>query len=198
MTKIVLGSVTVGLAAGYFILPESFIPIGDNLLVVGLCILLFFVGIDIGAEGIVFKNIKKVGFKILILPVATISGTYLGAIVASLILPVSMIESLTIGSGFGWYSLAPIMIAEKSVELSAISFLHNVFREFFGILLIPVVAQYIGYVETTSLPGAPAMDVCLPIIEKSTNGTVAIYSFISGLVMSVAVPVMVVLFLQLM
>ncbi len=188
MMKIVIGSVVSGILAGLYFLPPVWQNATDSILTIGLCLLLFFVGVDIGREGKALKDIKAVGFKILLLPIATILGSYVGALIASLLLPVSAIEGLLISSGFGWYSLAPIMIAEKSAELSAIAFLHNVFRELFGIILIPFVASYIGYVETISLPGAAAMDVCLPVVEQSTNGTVAIYSFISGLFISIFVP----------
>ncbi len=196
MMKIVIGSVATGILAGLYVLPSAWQSATDDILTVGLCLLLFFVGVDIGREGKALQDIKKVGIKILLLPIATILGSYAGALVASLLLPISTIEGLLISSGFGWYSLAPIMIAEKSAELSAIAFLHNVFRELFGIILIPFVAQYIGYVETVSLPGAAAMDVCLPVVEKATNGTVAIYSFISGLFISIFVPLSVGFLLQ--
>jgi len=58
-------------------------------------------------------------------------------------------------------------------------------------VLIPVIARKVGYIETVSLPGAAAMDVCLPIVEKATKSHIAVYSFVSGVVLSVAVPVMV-------
>jgi len=35
------------------------------------------------------------------------------------------------------------------------------------------------------------MDVCLPIVEKATSGEIAVYSFISGLILSALVPVLV-------
>lgn len=82
------------------------------------------------------------------------------------------------------------MLAEYSVRISAVSFMHNVMRELLSILLIPVVARKVGYIETTGMPGAAAMDVCLPVVEKATRGDIAIYSFISGLTLSIAVPVL--------
>ena len=71
------------------------------------------------------------------------------------------------------------------------AFLHNVMRELFSILFIPLVAKKIGYIETTGMPGAAAMDVCLPIVEKSTRSDIAVYSFVSGVILSTAVPIMV-------
>ena len=77
------------------------------------------------------------------------------------------------------------------ITASAVAFLHNVMRELFSILFIPLVAQKIGYIETTGMPGAAAMDVCLPIVEKSTRSDIAVFSFVSGVILSILVPVLV-------
>lgn len=196
MTIIVICSVVIGGLVGFLVLPESFLDISEHILTVGLSVLLFFVGIDIGTDGTAFQKLKKVGFRILVFPFTIALGTLAGAAVGSLFLPISVQESLTVGAGFGWYSLAPIIISEKSAELSAISFMHNVLREFIALLAIPIVAKSVGYVETIALPGAAAMDVCLPLVEKSTSAEVAIYSFISGVVLSAAVPITVPIFMQ--
>ena len=192
MTKAIVCSVICGMAAGYFFLPDWFIDISGNLLVVGLCVLLFFVGLDIGREGTVAENFKKAGWRVLVFPFAIIIGTYAGSLVAGLLLPsLGIRDAMAVGSGFGWYTLAPVMLAEYSTSVSAVSFMHNVMRELFGILLIPIIAKKIGFIETVSLPGAAAMDVCLPVVEKATRGDIAVYSFISGVVLSIAVPVLV-------
>ncbi|WP_416388048.1 LysO family transporter [Emergencia timonensis] len=49
--------------------------------------------------------------------------------------------------------------------------------------------------EAIGLCGATAMGVCLPIVEKSTRGDVTIYSFISGLIQTVSVPILIPLIL---
>ena len=41
------------------------------------------------------------------------------------------------------------------------------------------------------MPGAAAMDVCLPIVEKATRSDIAVYSFVSGVILSILVPVLV-------
>jgi uncharacterized membrane protein YbjE (DUF340 family) len=146
---------------------------------------------DLGREGTIFENFKKAGWRVMIFPFVIMAGSLLGVVISSLFLPLSVQDALCIGSGFGWYSLAPIMLTEYSVEISAISFMHNVMRELCAILFIPVVAKRIGYIECISLAGAAAMDVGLPIVERSTRGDIAAYSFISGVVLSAAVPIMV-------
>ena len=204
MTIMVILAVLIGGLIAYFLSQgtisdfEKFDQIMGLMITIGLCILLFFVGLDMGLEGTVFAQIKTVGFRVLVIPVAVIGGSLLGAVVCGIILPLSMKEALAIGSGLGWYSLAPgIIIDHGFVVASAISFLHNIMREVLSFVLIPVVAKKIGYIETVALPGAAAMDVCLPIVERQTRSDIAIFSFVSGLVASFLVPVLVPLVLNL-
>ena len=159
---------------------------------IGLCLLLLFVGIDLGLDGTVIENFRKVGFRILVFPVVVVIATLVGASVSGMLMGLSFKEAAAVGAGFGWYTLAPGIIMEAGyLTASAVSFLHNVMRELFSILLIPMVAQKIGYIETTGMPGAAAMDVCLPIVEKSTRSDIAVYSFVSGVILSILVPVLV-------
>ncbi len=203
MTFIIVGAVAAGMLIGYFIVRSVFAGNMDSFdsmsslgIKVGLCILLIFVGMDLGLEGTVVDNFKSVGLRILVIPVAVIVGTLVASFAMSFVLDLSVKESLAIGAGFGWYSLAPGIIMDAGyMTASAISFLHNVMRELFAILFIPVVAKKIGYVETVGMPGAAAMDVCLPIVERATRSEIAVYSFISGAVLSILVPVLVPIFI---
>ncbi|MBO6302347.1 MAG: LysO family transporter, partial [Ruminiclostridium sp.] len=74
---------------------------------------------------------------------------------------------------------------------SAISFLHNAIRETFGIIAIPFIAAKIGYIESTAVPGVAAWDVCMPIVEQHTNEDTVIYSFATGCMMFVTIPVVI-------
>lgn len=191
MTICIAVSVIAGILAGYFIIPEGFAEISGNLIVAGLSLLLLFVGMDIGVEGTIVANFKRAGWRVIVFPFVIMIGTYIGAAAASLVLPVTMKDALCVGSGFGWYTLAPAMLAEYSMGISAMSFMHNVMRELIGILLMPLVAAKVGYIETISLPGSSSMDVCLPIVERVTKSDIAVYSFLSGAVLSASTPIMV-------
>lgn len=171
---------------------ESFLSSAISLEV---CALLFLVGVDMGLTGDVISNFKKVGPRVLIIPVAIFFGSLLGAFITGLLLPLPMREAMAIGSGMGYYSLgAAIMIDGGMITGGAISFLHNVMREFFALLFIPVIAKKIGYVESVALPGATAMDVCLPIVAQSTHGNATVYSFVSGVLLTALVPIVVPIF----
>ena len=202
MTLVIIGSVILGLICGFAFVDkifdsyETFNTIAGHAIQIGLCILLSLVGLDLGLDGTVIDNFRKVGLRVLIFPFAIAIGSLVGAFICGLILPLSIKEMLAVGAGFGWYSLAPGIILEAGLaQASAVAFMHNVMREILGIIFIPLVAKKVGYVETIALPGAAAMDVCLPLVEKSTSGNIAVYSFISGLVLSALVPICVPLIL---
>ncbi len=188
MTEIIILSIAVGAVSGYFWLPDAFIDNSEIILNVGLCMLLFMVGIDMGRQKTVLQDIKRNGLRVLAVPLFVMAGTFAGAAVASVFIDYSLMETLTVSSGMGWYSLAPVIIADYSAELSAVAFLSNIFRELAAVISIPAVAKYIGYIEACAPAGAASMDTCLPIVERSTNSTVAVYSFVSGVVITVLVP----------
>lgn len=198
MTIYIILSVCAGMASGFIFVRrlfnsfDAFNSMAGTAIQAGLCILLLFVGLDLGLDGTVAGNFRRVGLRVFVFPLANISGTLAACAVCYLFIPVSLKELLAIGAGLGWYSLAPGIIMDAGfVTASAISFMHNVMRELFAIILIPFIAKKIGYTETIALPGAASMDVCLPIVERATGGDIAVYSFVSGVVLSAAVPVIV-------
>ena len=58
-------------------------------------------------------------------------------------------------------------------------------------LLLPLIAEKIGYIEATAIPGVSAMDVCMPIVERSCNQETLVYSFCTGALMCIVVPLLV-------
>ena len=85
-----------------------------------------------------------------------------------------------------WYTMAPSVIASAGHTMaSAVSFLHNVLREMLGIILLPVIAGKIGYIEAITIPGTASTDVCLPIIERVCNSETVAYSFCTGMLMCI-------------
>ncbi len=197
MTRLIVIAGICGMLAGYLFIPDAFIAISGNFLVGGLTILMFFVGIDMGMEGTVVPNFKRVGWRVAVIPFAVILGTLAGTFLASLFLPISGNEAMAIGSGLGWYTFAPVLLSDYSEEIAAISFMHNVMREMFGLLLIPIVAKYIGYVEAVGLPGGAAMDVGVAVVDRVAGPNAAVYSFVAGVVLSAVVPVLVPFFINL-
>ena len=59
------------------------------------------------------------------------------------------------------------------------------------ILLIPAISRRLGFLECVAAAGATAMDTVLPVIVRSTSRRMTIYAFVSGLVCSLLVPLLV-------
>ena len=191
MSKWIVGAVLCGIAAGYFILPPWVAEHCGTFITVGLCLILFLVGVDMGRQGGVLEDIKAAGLKVLLIPVAVAAGSLAFAALASLLRPLSPRETMAAAAGLGWYSLAPMLLSSWSATLSAVAFLANVMREVLSILLIPLVAKRLGFIECVALPGAAAMDTVLPVVVSATHERITIYSFVSGVILSFAVPVLV-------
>lgn len=200
-TCIILGLVVVGMLIGYFVIAgmmpqilDEFDVISGHSLTVFLCCLLFCVGFDLGMQGTVVSSIKEVGVRALAFPFAAVIGSIIIGTAASMFFGFTMREGIAISAGFGWYTYAPTVIASAGSEFmvaSAVSFMHNVIREVSGIVLIPILAKKIGYLEMTGIPGVAAMDVCMPIVERSCRHDTVVYSFAVGLLMCIVTSLLV-------
>ena len=72
MTWCIVGAVGAGIAVGYFIMPQWIVSFSGGLITAGLCVLLFFVGTDIGTEGTIADSFRKAGWRIALFPIAVI------------------------------------------------------------------------------------------------------------------------------
>lgn len=188
LTFIIVIAVVLGMLAGRFVLPAAVTAHCGTVISFGLYLLLFMVGMDMGKQGTLLADIKTAGFQVLLVPVAVCAGSLAFAALAGLVLPLGVKDSMAAASGLGWYSLAPTLLAPYSLTVSATAFLSNVLHELFAIVLAPMVAQRFGYIETVALPGAAAMDTVLPVVVSATDQRMAIYSFTSGVILSLSVP----------
>ncbi|WP_161909199.1 lysine exporter LysO family protein [Emergencia sp. 1XD21-10] len=198
MTWLIIIAVVLGLLFGYFYLRVNVADIDGfndkvgNVMTLGLCIMIGSIGFDMGLSGTVIAQVKHIGFRVLIFPAAVIVGTAVSSVIVSFFLPLSVRECIAIGFGFGWYTFAPVAISSAGyVMAGAVSFMHNVFRETFGIILLPILAKKIGYIEACSLPGVAAGDMGLSLVEKALRPDIVVYSFAIGMSESILIPLLV-------
>lgn len=184
-------SVIIGILGGLFFKNGFILENIDSFISLGLFLLLFFVGMDIGNNNEVFNQLRNMSKKILLLPIITILGSLIGGAIASYFISLSLGESIAISSGMGWYSFSAIELSKISAHLGGVAFLSNVLRELSAILFIPFIAKKIGSYESVATAGATAMDSVLPVINKSNPPDVAIIAFYSGLVITIIVPILV-------
>lgn len=191
MTSKIVIAVGGGILGGVFFKNDFLISNLNPLIDLGLCLLLFFVGIDIGKSKGILTELKKSGWRIVILPLSIVAGTLVGGAFSSLFTDLSLIEASAVSAGLGWYSLSAIELSKYSAELGSIAFLSNVSREIMAIIAIPFIGKYIGHHETIAAAGATSMDTLLPIITKNTSSGIAVISFFTGVVLSSLVPILV-------
>ena len=197
-TLIIAILTTIGVALGYFLIikilgiREEFMGVTDTVTVTLLVILIGSVGFSLGLDGTIFSNFKKAGIGIVLFPIAVIGANVLAGVIYGLITPITIKDGIAVAAGFGWYTYVPTMISQSGNQvLSAVSFLHNVIRETLGIIGIPLIASKVGYIESTAVPGIAAMDVCMPIVERSADEETMVYGFSIGFAMCLACPLII-------
>ena len=188
LTLLIVFTVALGMVLGHFVLPDALAVHCGQIIQLGLYLLLFLVGLDLGRQEGMLSSVRQAGLRVVLVPLAVMVGTFTATALAGLLLPLGPKDCVAAAAGFGWYSLAPTLLAPYSPTVSATAFLSNVLHELFAIVLAPMVAQRFGYIETVALPGAAAMDTVLPVVVSATDQRMAIYSFTSGVILSLSVP----------
>ena len=186
--------VTVALSG---IVPE--VLLNKNIATWVLYTLLFLVGIQIGAGKNLFTALKRFGWKVLMIPLATTVGTFAGVALLSLIIPGrSLTDCLSVGAGFAYYSLSSILITEfRGAELGTVALLANIMREFSVLILAPWMVKYFGKLAPISAGGATTMDTTLPVITKYGGPEFVVIALFHGMIIDFTVPLWVSLFLSL-
>ncbi len=190
MTVSILAAVLLGMACGKFLIDPAVLPLVESSAEWLLAVMLFVVGLDLGRNKNLLEQLKSLPKAALAIPFLIAAGSILGAVLVNAALGLRPVEAAAVASGFGWYSLSGILIAENyDVVLGALAFLANVFREIIAILIIPTVADRLGHLPAVAPGGATTMDVTLPIISKHTNPQVTLVAFYSGVTLTLLVPV---------
>ena len=172
--------------------------LNEHLSKIVLLLLLLFVGIQIGLNKSIRHYIKRLKWKIVMVPLATTIGTFAGVSIVSFFLQNrSVTDCLSIGAGFAYYSLSSIIITEsKGVELGTLALLSNIIREFFVLIFAPLMVKYFGKLAPISAGGATTMDTTLPIIAKYSGNEYVAISVLHGLIIDMSVPIWVTIFIN--
>ena len=194
-TFLILACFVVGILAGLFV-PEQidFDPAGITSVV--LYVLLFLAGAAVGGDRRVWQSLRQIKPKILLLPAGIIAGSLLGAAAVSLLIPITLRDALAIGSGMGYYSLSSILIAELRGEtLGALALLSNILRELLTFVLAPLLVRLGGKLGPIASGGATVMDTTLPVVIKYAGKEYVVIGFISAILVTMAVPLLIALIL---
>lgn len=161
-----------------------------------LYLLLLCVGMTIGVDVDFFRQIRNLDRKLLLLPLMTACGTFVGVALWWLVTRRYLLtDCLALGSGFAYYSLSSIFITEmRGAELGIVALLCNLFREILALLLIPFAARHANPLAAISMGGATTFDTTLPVILQSVGKSYLVVAAFHGLLLDLSVPFLVTLF----
>ena len=158
-----------------------------------LYLLMFQVGIGIGGNRQLRSLLATLKPRMLLAPLATVTGTLLFSALASLLLSQwSVADCLAVGSGFAYYSLSSILITQfkeptlglqLATELGTIALLTNIFREMMALVGTPLLSKYCGRLAPVSAAGVGSMDVSSEqeaqarISRRNRNFFMTIYNY---------------------
>ncbi|MBY3788827.1 lysine exporter LysO family protein [Photobacterium carnosum] len=161
-----------------------------------LLLLLFFVGIQLRNSGMTLRQIilNKKG---VIIAAVILVTSLLGGVIAALLLDIPINNGLAMASGFGWYSLAGILIGDGLGSIyGGAAFLNELLREMLALMMIPLLIN--RYPNTAiGYAGATAMDFTLPVIQNSGGIRCVPIAIVSGFILSMLVPILILFFLSL-
>jgi uncharacterized membrane protein YbjE (DUF340 family) len=190
---LILAALAAGILAGVSgLLPAVVYANLDTLIMVMLCGLLFVIGLDMSQGRTALAQVRRIGWKMVLLPVFIAGGSILGALVAGILMSMDPGDAMAIGAGFGWYSLSGVMLTGLvGAQIGTMALLSNVFRELLSIIIMPLVVRYFGKLAAVAPGGATTMDTTLPIVVRYAGSEMSVISFVSGFTLSMLVIVLV-------
>lgn len=192
---VIVAFFVAGCVAGLFAL-VPFDAAGSRVSTYVLYALMFCVGVTLGHDKTLADRVRRLDPRLALLPVMTAVGTLAGAALAApLLSPLAVTDTLAVGSGFGYYSLSSIFIADfRGAELGTVALLCNVMREIFTLLTVPLVARWFGPLAAVSIGGATTFDTTLPVITQAAGKPYAVVSIFHGCMLDFSVPFLVTFF----
>ena len=161
-----------------------------------LYVLLFAAGMSLGFDLRALGIIRELRGRILLVPFGVIVGTLCGSTIAWLVLSCwlddGLVETLAVGAGFGYYSLATVIMTRLGdPALGSVALLSNMMHEVLALTLPPLMVRLAGRLAPVMAGGAAAMDTCLPVIARYSGERCAILAMFSGMCLTLLVPVLV-------
>lgn len=158
-----------------------------------LFILLFVIGHQMRIGGVALKDaiFNTTGMK---LAAIIIVSSLIAGVISALILNIPIGRGLMLSSGFGWYTLSSILDSQLiNQDFGTTAFFIDFSRELVAIIFLPSLGRYFP-VSMVGYCGGTAMDFSLPIIKQNLHSNCVILAISSGMILSLAVPILIPLF----
>ena len=203
-SAIILGCFLLGLVLALTrILPDAFYALDfESYADWVLYAMLLSVGVSIGMGESVWALVKKLPRRVLWLPLVALAGTWIGSVAAFMTIralgyDLSLQQSATINTAMGYYSLSSILTTKAwGATIGSICLLTNLMRELFTILAAKPIGRIFGRFASTASGGATVTDTSLPIILKAEGRDILPAVLYYGIVINIAVPFLLALFIM--
>ena len=169
-----------------------------------LYLLMLLLGINLGCNQDLKGFVRQFS---LLVPIATVTGTFLFSAVAGFILSQwSIFDCMAVGSGFAYYSISSVLITQLkapsigmqlATELGTIALLANIFREMTALIGAPFIRKYFGCLASISAAGIGSADILLASISKYSGKEAIPLAIQHGILINISVPFFVSLFCNL-
>ncbi|HEI8865600.1 lysine exporter LysO family protein [Serratia sp. AKBS12] len=158
-----------------------------------LIFLLLLVGIQLRNSGMTLRQIA-INRRGMLVGMAVALSALAGGALAALLLGLPFKTGLAMASGFGWYSLSGILIADAyGPVLGSTAFFNDLARELVAIMLIPTLVRR-SRSTALGLCGATSMDFTLPVLQRSGGLEMVPPAIVHGFLLSLLAPVLIALF----
>ncbi|MBQ2160641.1 MAG: lysine exporter LysO family protein [Firmicutes bacterium] len=181
-------SIALGLILGLFVVPDITEETLDILLNISLILLYTGAGVSLATNKIAFLYIKKLGLRILLLPLAIFVGGLISGLIMSKILGVDLCWSVTASSTMGYYSLPGAFMTEAyGVEAGIYGFMVNIFRDICTVTFMPVLRKISKGSPIASGAGG-CMDSMFIPVTRAVGPELGIAGLIVGTIITIFVP----------
>lgn len=193
-SAILLGTVLIGGVFGFATKGVLDFPLHSSTYV--LVVMIFCVGVQLRNSGIPLREVF-LNRRGLITSVIFMVSSLVGGVISAYALNLSVVQGLTLASGFGWYSLSSVLLNDAwGPVYGSIAFFNDLSREIFCLVSIPLFMRLFPS-TAVGLAGATSLDCTLPIIQKSGGIQVVPLAISFGFIINLAVPLLLAFFIGL-
>ena len=194
---VVVGTFTAGIMLG-ILTPAARWVTAWPLTLWALYLLMLAVGITIGSDTATLRNIVRQPKRSVLVPVATILGSWIGVTVIWGLLqlvggrPMLWSDAMAVGSGQGYYSLSGVLLGElRGPEIGTIALLANITRELLTVVGAAWMVRRFSPLGPICSGGATTVDVSLPGIIRYCGPQYVALAVFQGVVADLSVPLIV-------
>ena len=181
-------AIILGLLLGIYVCPDISESTLDTLLSISLIFLYTGAGVSLATNKVAFLYIKKLGLRILLLPLAIFVGGLISGFIMSKLLGVDLCWSVTASSTMGYYSLPGAFMTEAyGVEAGIYGFMVNIFRDICTVTLMPLLKKISKGAPIASGAGG-CMDSMFIPVTRAVGPELGITGLIVGTIITIFVP----------